>query len=186
LAESERDRWDRRYRDEGAPEEPSAFLISLDFLLPRDGSALDLAGGGGRNALWLARRGLEVTLADVSEAGLTIARDRAAKAGLSIQAIRLDLEREPLPAGPWGLVVCFHFLWRPLFAVIPDVLGPGGLFVYAQPTRKNLERHARPGPAFLLEEGELPRLIHGLTVIRYEEGWFEEGRHEARLVARKG
>jgi hypothetical protein len=35
-----------------------------------------------------------------------------------------------------------------------------------------------------LDEGELPALVEGLEVLRYEEGWLEEGRHEARVVAR--
>jgi len=52
---------------------------------------------------------------------------------------------------------------------------------------EDLTRHAKPGAAFLLEDGELPGLIRGgLRVERYEEGWFEEGRHEARLLARRG
>jgi tellurite methyltransferase len=37
----------------------------------------------------------------------------------------------------------------------------------------------------VLEDGELPRLISGLETVRYEEGWLESGRHEARLVARR-
>jgi hypothetical protein len=52
------------------------------------------------------------------------------------------------------------------------------------PTRSNLERHTRPDPRHLLEDGELPGLVPGLEIVRYEEGWTEQGRHEARLVAR--
>jgi tellurite methyltransferase len=63
--------------------------------------------------------------------------------------------------------------------------------VFVQPTRSNLERHPRPGPAHLLDDGELPRLIAplALEVVRLEEGWFdphdEDARHEARLIARR-
>ena len=53
------------------------------------------------------------------------------------------------------------------------------------PTRSNLRRHTRPGPRHLLGDGELPGLVRGLEVLRYEEGWTEQGRHEARLVARR-
>ncbi len=65
------------------------------------------------------------------------------------------------------------------------VLAPGGLLVAAHATRTNLERHPRPGPDHVLEEGELPRLVRGLELVRSEEGWLESGRHEARVVARK-
>jgi tellurite methyltransferase len=63
------------------------------------------------------------------------------------------------------------------------VLAPDGLLVFAQPTRSNLQRHPHPSARFLLEDGELPRLLQGLEVVSYSEGWTDEGRHEARLVA---
>ncbi len=60
-----------------------------------------------------------------------------------------------------------------------------GLLAVAHATRSNLARHPRPGPDRVLEDGELPGLVRGLDVLRYEEGWLESGRHEARLVARR-
>ncbi|WP_233261968.1 class I SAM-dependent methyltransferase [Vitiosangium sp. GDMCC 1.1324] len=102
-------------------------------------------------------------------------------AGEHIQ--RLDVEREPLPPGPFDVVLCLNYLWLPLFVAIPQVLAPGGLFVFAQPTRSNLQRNPHPSARFLLEDGELPRLLHGLEILSLTEGWTDEGRHEARLVA---
>jgi SAM-dependent methyltransferase len=185
MAESDRERWNARYREARDAAEPSPFLTALDALLPRRGRALDVAGGSGRNALWLARRGLAVTLADVSDVALEQASDAARAAGLSIATVQVDLEEAPLPAGPWDVVLCTYFLHRPLFAAIPATLAPGGLLVVAHATRTNLERHARPGPAHVLEDGELPRLAGGLEILRYDEGWLESGRHEARVVARR-
>jgi tellurite methyltransferase len=183
VGETERQRWDRRYREGGGATEPSAFLLSLDGLLPRRGRALDLAGGRGRHALWLAARGLKVTLADVSPVGLALAREAAEERRLPIRTVEVDLAAEPPPAGPWDVLVCFHYLHRPLFRHFPALLAPEGLLVFCQPTRRNLERHLRPSERHLLAEGELPRLVTGLLVLSYEEGWTEEGRHEARLVA---
>jgi hypothetical protein len=82
-------------------------------------------------------------------------------------------------------VVVLYFLHRPLLAALPALVAPGGLLVVAHATRRNLERHPRPGPGHVLEEGELPGLVHGLHVLQHEEGWLEGGRHEARLVARR-
>jgi SAM-dependent methyltransferase len=189
MSAEDRDRWDLRYRTRG-PEStaPSDFLTSLDDVLPRRGRALDVAGGAGRNAVWLARRGLEVTVADVSGQGLALARAAAAEAGVTLDLVLADLEVDPLPPGPFDVVVSFNFLRRPLFAAFPRVMSPGGLLVYRQPTRSNLIRHSRPPAAFLLDDGELPRLVQGLEVLRYEEGWFpgdaEGPRHEARLLGR--
>jgi tellurite methyltransferase len=186
MSESDRQRWDAIYRERGpvlAP--PSTLLTELDALLPRTGRALDLAGGSGRHALWLAGRGLETTLADISPAALDLARNAADAAGLRLHTLEIDLEESPLPPGPWDVVVSFHYLQRSLFGALPDLLAPGGLLVFVQPTRTNLQRHDRPPERFLLEDGELPRLVTGLDVLRLDEGWLAEGRHEARLVARK-
>jgi SAM-dependent methyltransferase len=185
MPQSDRERWNARYGAEGAPSAPCAFLAGLEGALPRRGRALDLAGGAGRNALWLARRGLAVTLADVSDVALHLASRAAGEAGLPLDAVWTDLEAEPLPAGPWDLILCTYFLHRPLFSAFPSALVPGGWLLFAHATRRNLERHARPGPDRVLEDGELGSLVRGLDVVRLEEGWFEEGRHEARLVARR-
>jgi SAM-dependent methyltransferase len=181
----DREKWDARYREGDSPSAPSSFLTGLDALLPRRGRALDVAGGAGRHALWLARRGLTVTLTDVSPVALEQASRAAREEGLPLATLLVDLEVEPLPDGPWDLVLCTYFLHRPLFAAFPRVLAPGGWLAFAHATRRNLERHPRPGPAHLLDEGEAATLVRGLQVIQLAEGWFEEGRHEARLLARR-
>ncbi len=185
VAGGDRERWNARYQEQEAPSAPSPFLLGLDALLPRRGRALDLAGGAGRHALWLARRGLDVTLADVSDVALARASERARAEGLPLRTVALDLDAAPPPAGPWDLLVVTYFLHRPLLASLPALLAPGGLLVVAHATRTNLERHPRPGPDHVLEDGELPGLVRGLELLRSEEGWLESGRHEARLVARR-
>jgi SAM-dependent methyltransferase len=187
VAEADRHRWNERYRERAAEPRlpPSVLLTSLDPILPRRGRALDLAGGAGRHAVWLAQRGLDVTLADVSEVALEQAREAAAAAGVTLRTLAADLEQEPLPAGPWDLIVSFHYLQRSLFAAFPDALAPDGLLVFVQPTLRNLERHSRPSAQYLLQEGELSGLVQGLEILRHEEGWSAEGRHEALLVARR-
>ncbi len=185
MTDEARTHWDRRYRTEGRPEVPSPFLDQVDAALPIRGHALDVAGGGGRHAIWLARRGLTVTVVDVSEAGLSLAAAAAAREGVQVELICADLETEPLPPGPWDVVLCFHYLQRDLFPEFAAALAPGGTLVAVLATVRNLERHDRPPARHLLEEGELPGLVAGLNIASYEEGWLDEGRHEARLVACK-
>lgn len=185
MSDFDRQKWDARYQQpSAAPRDPESFLLALDELLPRTGRALDVAGGAGRNAIWLVHRGLDVTLLDISTVGLEHAAASAAAEGLSISTIAADLDNDPLPAGPWNLVVCCHFLWRPLYAQAADLLAPAGILVVVQPTRKNLERHASPSERFLLADGELPTLVRGLDIVHYDEAWQASGRHEARLAAR--
>jgi len=185
MAEADRLKWNDRYRARATQnEQPDGLLIALDDLLPRQGRAIDVAGGAGRNALLLVRRGLDVTLADISDAALKIANEQAVAAGLTLRTVAVDLEAEPFPAGPWDLILCVDYLWRPLFGEFPRVLAPGGLLVVRHPTVSNLQRHDRPGPQYLLEDRELPDLVPDLEILRYEEGW-QEGRHDARLFARR-
>ena len=63
--------WDERYADSELvwSVEPNQFVAAECADLP-PGRALDLAAGEGRNAIWLARRGWDVTAADFSQAGL--------------------------------------------------------------------------------------------------------------------
>ena len=180
-------KWDSKYAAaDAAPGEPSAVLRSLDALLPTSGRALDVAGGAGRNAIWLAQRGLDVTIADVSPRGLELAAARVIEAGVSITPLRTDLQDEQFPVGPWNLILSVCYLWRPLYAVYPQALSPGGLLVIIQPTMTNLERHPKPPAEFLLGDSELPQLVSELEIVHYREGWQADGRHDAVMVARKG
>lgn len=170
------DKWDRIWSERGhAVSGHSAFLDRVAELLPTQGRALDLAGGAGRNALWLASRGLEVTVCDKSAVGLELA------AGRGLRTLQRDVEVEGPPPGPWDLVLIHHFLWRPVFARLDTAW-----LVFVQPTTTNLERHPRPSERFLLRPGEVQGLLAGFEVLHLEEDWGPEGRHEARVVARQG
>jgi tellurite methyltransferase len=185
VSDEDRLRWNAKWRD-GPPRDVSPFVASLDALLPREGRALDVAGGPGHDALWLAERGLAVTLVDVSDVALARARAEAAARGLTLATEVRDLELAGVPDGPWDLVVCLNYLQRSLFPCWPQVLAPGALLVFAQPTRTNLERNPNPSSRFSLAPGELATLVPpGLEVLSLTEAWSAEGRHEARLVARR-
>ena len=91
---------------------------------------------------------------------------------------------DTLPEGPFDVITCFHYLQRDLFPKLGARLTPGGLLIVEIATRRNLERHAKPSARFLLEEGELPRLLEPLELAHYQEGWI--GDHAlARAVARR-
>lgn len=186
MADADREKWDAKYaRGEHAGADAPAWLDELADDLPAAGPALDIAAGDGRLAVWMARRGLDVTAVDVSSVGLALARERAEASGVAIGTLALDLEWYPLPPGPFALVTCFHYRQQSLHATVIDRLAPGGCVLFEQPTVRNLERHARPSRRFLAEPNELLRAyVEDLTVLYYRESWLN-GIHRARLLACK-
>lgn len=68
---------------------PNRFLAEV-VQGRKPGRVLDIGMGQGRNSLYLARLGWEVTGVDVSDKGVDIARKQAARLGLKIQCIVCD------------------------------------------------------------------------------------------------
>ena len=83
-----------------------------------------------------------MTIADISPVGLTLAKQRAADAGVTLNVLQIDLQEQPLVAEPFDLIVSVCYLWRPLFAEYPRLLTADGTLVVIQPTLRNLERNA--------------------------------------------
>ena len=159
-SESDRERWNRKHResqhgsDAHASSGPDALpdtLLEEAFakyvlpLFPNGGAALDLAGGSGRHAIWLAKRGWDVTLIDVSDVGVEQARQNAGPLASNIRFVVDDLTRfrasqtqlsEPrfseahVSQTKFDLVVVFYYLERQIFPEILSALRPGGLLIY--------------------------------------------------------
>jgi SAM-dependent methyltransferase len=170
---------------------PAPFL---EDCLPRlletipGGRVLDVAAGAGRESVFLALHGFDVTAVDNDRGILGSAEALAARNGVRIATAVVNLERiEPeLPAGPFQVVLVFRFLHRPLFPALAAAVAPGGFLVY-ETYRRGQERFGRPKhPRFLLDRGELSSAFPGLTVEKYEELDPEEGPITARLLARRG
>jgi len=182
------EKWDAKYHEATeVPSAPSAALLELASWLPHQGRGLDVAGGAGRHAIWLANRGLTMTVADISPVGLKLARQRAMVAGVSIDTVRCDLDHEQaIPGGPWDLIVVVCIQCRHLLSQMRHELVRGGKLVIVQPTMTNLKRHSRPSAQYLFKDGELRRLAEPLfNVLHYREGWSADDRHDAVMVAEK-
>jgi tellurite methyltransferase len=181
---SDRDHWNERYTKRPWPIDPSPWLVNNAELFTTPGRALDVAGGTGRNAIWLASRGWDVTITDVSDIAIERAAARARSCDVTLTTLEIDLAKSDLPGGPWDAIMVFHYLDRALFSVFPTLLGPGGIVIGSLATVTNLECNERPPLPHLLEEGELPGLIDGLDITSYDESW-KDGHHDARFVARR-
>lgn len=187
-----RSSWNQRHAERGRPAAPARFLTDRAHLLPPRGRALDVAGGLGRNAVWLARRGFDVTLIDVSDVAVEGAEAAASAAGVELTTVRSEITPGTVPAGPFEVVVVHHFLDREVWTRLPRIVAGGGVLLVCQPTERNLERHPRPSRRWLLADGEIAAFAAAATsadpaleIVEVGEGWTDEDRHEARLVIRR-
>lgn len=99
--------WDARYAaaDYLFGTEPNAYLASQAHRLVPGQRALAVGDGEGRNAVWLAARGLAVTLVDISPVGIEKARRLAEQHECRIETIAADLTRWDWPEGAFDLAV---------------------------------------------------------------------------------
>lgn len=186
MAHQDAARWDAKYQGRPLPTpRPSVALQSVASWIPDQGRLLDLAGGDGAQAVWLAARGLEVTLCDVSPVALDRAKQVAAVAEAGLTTRCLDLETDALPTGPWSVVLCSNYLQLSLWSGVADVLRPGGTAVWLHPTATNLTRNEKPSRRFLLEPGQGRATFEeaGFSIDFAAEDWIE-GRHLSRVVGR--
>jgi len=166
--------------------EPTRWLVDHAHLLPVSGSALDVASGNGRNALWMAARGLDTLALDRNRAAVAGIREAAAHRAIPLRAEVVDLEANglTLPATAFDIVVVVHYLHRPLFPVLKAALRPGGLLVYETFTRAQAARGKPTNPAFLLEPGELRELVAPFQIVAEREGDFEGKMLSSVIAAR--
>jgi len=186
MSTGDRQKWNEKWADRGAGTTHSSSLVKLvtDHVAGQK-KLLDVAGGGSSDAIELARKWFDVTVVDVSDVGLAIARDNALMAGVEITTIEADLESDPFPAGPWDVITSANFLQRDLVSAMIHSLSPGGWLFMVVATVTNLERHERPGRPFLVEPDELPTLAAGLEIVHHSEAWRTNSRHESHLAAHK-
>jgi dihydroneopterin aldolase len=175
---------------------PSPFLVSQLPRLPH-GKVLDVATGRGRHAIYLASKGFAVHGIDRDADALRDLQAEAGQAGLSsLTTESLDLEvgsHHPPDLGTdrYDVIVVFFYLYRPLFPRLLTALKPGGVIMYETFLLDNhTQRHHPRRKEFCLETNELLRLLHGLTILHYDEGDHEdpsgqERAFTARAVARK-
>ena len=146
------ERWDERYagRDYLWDVRPNQFVERhAQDLEP--GSAIDLAAGEGRNAVWLARQGWTVTAIDFSQAGLDKAARLARDSGVADRVVTVNADVLAwTPSEPVDLVVIAYLQLTPAqvrsaLTRAADWLRPGGRVLVVAHDRSNIE-HGYGGP----------------------------------------
>ncbi|MDH5672596.1 MAG: class I SAM-dependent methyltransferase [Myxococcales bacterium] len=171
--------WDQRYA--GAEllwsAGPNAF-VEAELSGVSGGRALDLAAGEGRNAIWLAERGLEVTAVDFSQVALDRGGEIAARRGVQVHFERADVLSYAPQIGAYDVVLLsyLHLPWdgmERVFEIACRALSPGGVLLVIGHDVDNLERGhgGPPDAAVLYRPGQVAQALErrALTVERAEQ-----------------
>lgn len=147
----QRDIWNDRYRDKGSVwgAAPNQFVARYLAGLSSQ-RVLDLGAGQGRNAIWLAGQGHDVTAVDISDVAMTQAQEIATAAGLDVDFIAADLrDWEPDPEAFDLVLLCYIQVpdsdRKAIHAKAARALKRGGRVFIVAHHRDNLE-HGVGGP----------------------------------------
>jgi SAM-dependent methyltransferase len=183
--------WNRRFAEPGFAygTAPNDFLVEVAPLLP-PGPVLSLGEGEGRNGVYLAQLGRDVTAVDGSEVGLSKARRLAAERGVALHTVHASLTDYVIAPASWAVILCF-FVHMPqplranVFRAARTGLRPGGLFVL-EAFGPGQIAHGTGGPAEpsrLAPVAELQRELAGLewVVARDVERVLDEGTYHSGM-----
>lgn len=165
--------WDERYRDEGFAYGTAAndFLVSVADRIP-PGQILSLAEGEGRNAVYLASLGYQVTGVDGSAVGLAKAAKLARERDVAISTIHADLGEFEIGAEQWEGIIAIYChvpsaIRRSLHSAAVRGLKPGGVFVLEAFSKEQLfhDSGGPQSPDLLMSLEELQQELAGLEFI---------------------
>lgn len=182
--------WNERYSSEDYAygTEPNTFLAAHFAQLPK-GRVLSLAEGEGRNAVFLAQQGYEVTGVDSSEVGLAKAKALADARGVLAHWVHADLAHYEPGESTWDAIVSIFCPLQPairreLYRKVLDGLKPGGVFLLEAYTPAQIQHGTGGGKSVELMQtaaslrAELPGLdfVHLVELERdVVEGLFHTG-----------
>ena len=168
--------WDSRYAGDElvwSAEPNRTFAAEVTGLTP--GRAIDLACGEGRNAIWLAAQGWDVTAVDFSQAGLDKARRLAAARAVHVTWVHADLH-DYCPASASFELVAVIYLHLPaasrrlVFGRAADAVAPNGTLLVIGHDKTNISAGwgGPQDPAILYGPADVLADIEGLQVTRAE------------------
>jgi len=166
---SEVERWNRILTAEKPHfnTKPNAFLVEIASSR-RPGTALDVGMGQGRNSIWLAQQGWDVTGFDPAEKAVALALENAQKTGVHIKTEVKGMEDFDFGESRWDMIVLSYVGAREMPDVIQRALKPGGVVV-VEAFHRDATKGSSIGGAVVFDTGELPALFPHLRVVRYEE-----------------
>jgi SAM-dependent methyltransferase len=165
--------WDTRYSEAGYAygQDPNEFLKASANHIPM-GNVLCLGAGEGRNAVYLARQGINVTAVDISEKGLAKARLLAKEHSVRINTIQSDISEFKINKNHWHGIISIFFhtspaLRKTIHSNVVAGLVPGGFFILEGYSQEQLEYKTGgpPVPELLFDLDELQAELNDLEFL---------------------
>lgn len=150
-------------------------------------NALDLACGAGRDSVYLASRGWQVTAIDIKQDALARCQALAESSQCQVQCEQADIEQQPehLAERQFDLIIVMRFLYRPLLPRLISHLAPGGLLCYSTFMVGSEQFGSPRNPNFLLKAGELADVYRVLSILGDETRHLPDGRPVNLFLAQK-
>lgn len=169
MAHKDEIKWNKKYQDIPSlleTREASNKLISiLDHVIGT--SALDVACGAGRNAIYLASKGFNVLALDISKIALEELNNKGIK---NITAKYVDLDEYDIPKNSYDLIVMTNFLDRNLIPNLAMALKKDGILFIETYMDHEVNEKPPSNTGFLLKKGELKDFFDDkFEVVDYEE-----------------
>ncbi|MEO9853412.1 MAG: class I SAM-dependent methyltransferase [Reichenbachiella sp.] len=137
-----KEKWNTKYSSKSSfSTEPDQFLVDQVALL-KEGSVLDFACGTGRNSIWLAKMGFEVTGADISDIGLLRLKVSAKESHVVIRTLEVDLTNELKleNLGPCdNIIINMYKPSQEILLMLPKLLNEGGVLLICTHNWKQVE-----------------------------------------------
>lgn len=128
--------WHKRFQAENYVygKEPNAFLAEFQKKINVSGDALAIAEGEGRNAVYLAESGMNVTTWDFAPSGLEKTKKLADEKRVKVSTELIDLNEANWSTAKWDEIVCVygHFpenLRQKTLQGVKKAVKPGGYFL---------------------------------------------------------
>ena len=184
--------WDSRYAggDFQFGEAPNDFLRAQSWRFQPGMRALAAGDGEGRNGVFLAEQGLDVTSLDWSATGIAKANALAARRGVPLRGVVADLAAWDWPASSFDLIawIFVHLPPADRAAAASGVLralAPGGLLVLEcfTPAQEGRRSGGPKDPSLLWSRAIVEDCFGALEVVELFEGTvhLDEGpRHQGR------
>lgn len=155
----------------------------------KPGKGLDIACGAGRDTVFLAMHGWEMTGVDYIPGALERVQQLAASQQVNVTTWLRDLETRQDPfadvaEASFDLVCVARYLHRPLFPWLKRVLKPGGIIIY-QTFMQGAEQFGSPrNPNFLLKPGELAGIFSDARILLDMVEYLDDERPVSAFIAR--